>query len=297
MPHSSRLVGPAAAFTLTEGAAHGLSPSSLRASDWITPHAGVRVERVSTPRQRLAALVRALPAHAFLCGPTAAVLHGLPLPGPMASRAWEEPFIGVPAGRNRIRRPGTTGRALTVEPDDVVESDGIRCTSLLRTWAELAEFLGVGQLTAVSDHVISRHRRRATREDLERTHRRFLGGRGSKRRRLAVDLADERAESPRESEVRVLLIQAGLPCPAVNVEIFDGSRFVARVDLLYPDQRLIIEYDGDHHRDPHQWSRDQSRRAELESLGYRMTVVTARDFDDPAALITRIRRLLARTPA
>ncbi len=35
------------------------------------------------------------------------------------------------------------------------------------------------------------------------------------------------------------------------------------------------------------------RRAELESLGYRMTVVTRRDFDDPIALIARIRRLLA----
>ncbi len=241
--------------------------------------------------------MRALPAHAFLCGPTSAALHGLPLPSAISAIAWERPFIGVPADKNRIRRPRTTGRALTVLPDDIVEVHGIRCTSPLRTWAELAGMLDVGQLTAISDRLISRRHPIATREDLERMHRRFIGGRGSKRRRLAVDLADERAESPRESELRVLLVQSGLPAPRSNVDIFDGSRFVARVDLLYPDERLILEYDGDHHRDPHQWSRDQSRRAELESLGYRMTVVTARDFDDPVALLARIRRLLARTPA
>lgn len=75
--------------------------------------------------------------------------------------------------------------------------------------------------------------------------------------------------------------------------IRDGWRFVARVDLLYRDARLVLEYDGDYHRDSSQWSRDQSRRAELESLGYRVTVVTARDFDDPGALVRRIRRLLS----
>lgn len=297
MPKRSRVTGPEAAFTVAEGVAYGLSPSTLRSSEWIAPHTGVRVEQSATPQQRLAALLRALPRHAFVCGPTAAALHGLPLPRPLEARGWEKPYIGVPSGHNRIRRPGATGRTLIVAPEDVVELNGIRCTSPLRTWAELADVLSVGQLTAVSDRLISRRHPLATRDDLERMHRRFLGGRGSKNRRLAVDFADERAESPRESELRVLLVQAGLPLPESNVEIFDGARFVARVDLLYREQRLIIEYDGDHHRDASQWSKDQSRRAELESLGYRMTVVTARDFDDTLALLARIRRLLAATRA
>ncbi|MDQ1084966.1 MULTISPECIES: endonuclease domain-containing protein [Microbacterium] len=297
MPPPSRPVGPDAAFTVTEGVAYGLTRSTMRSARWATPHAGVRVEQSATALQRLAALQRALPAHAFFCGPTAAILHGFPLPGPLRSRAWEEPFIGVPTGCNRIRRPHTTGRMLSVAPHDVLDVDGIRCTSPLRTWAELAEFLGVGQLTAISDRLLSRRDPLASREDLERMHLRFLGGRGSKNRRLAVDFADGRSESPRESELRVLLVQAGLPVPESNVEIFDGARFVARVDMLYREHRLVIEYDGDHHRDPQQWSRDQSRRAELESLGYRMTVVTARDFDDLPALLARIRRLLAHTPA
>jgi len=36
----------------------------------------------------------------------------------------------------------------------------------------------------------------------------------------------------------------------------------------------------------------QESAAELKSLGYRLTIVTMRDFDDPAALVRRIRRLL-----
>lgn len=63
--------------------------------------------------------------------------------------------------------------------------------------------------------------------------------------------------------------------------------------MLYRAQKLIIEYYGDYHRDPDQWSRDEMRRAELESLGYRFTVVTRRDFDDLPALTARIRRLLS----
>lgn len=293
MPAHARPEGPTAAFTVAEGAAHGLTPSTLRSKAWSAPHHGIRIGRDASERERLAALLRGVPRHAFVCGATAAVLHGLPLPGPVEARASESPVVGVPAGANRVRRPGIIGRSLSVAPDDVVEVGGIRCTSPLRTWAELAETLSVAQLTAVTDRLISRRAPLASREDLERTHRRFLGGRGSKRRRLAIDFADERSESPRESELRVLLIMAGLPVPESNVEIYDGSRFIARVDLFYRFARQIIEYDGDHHRDPDQWSRDQVRRAELESLGYRMTVVTRRDFDDPTALVARIKRLLA----
>ncbi len=51
------------------------------------------------------------------------------------------PVIGVPHDHVRIRRSGVIGRRLIVEVNDVVEVDGIRCTSLLRTWAELAETL------------------------------------------------------------------------------------------------------------------------------------------------------------
>ncbi|MDQ1075914.1 MULTISPECIES: endonuclease domain-containing protein [Microbacterium] len=243
---------------------------------------------------RIAALVRALPDGAFCCGPTAAVILGLPLPRRWESRAMQTPFVGVPRSQVRIRRKGVIGRRLDVTSEDVVEIGGIRCSSPVRTWAELAEWLSVAELTAITDRLLSRRHPLATRADLETMHNRLLGGRGSLTRRRSIDMASDGSESPRESALRVLLVTAGLPVPECNVEIFDGYRFVARVDMLFRDARLIVEYDGDYHRDPRQWSRDQVRRAELESLGYRVTVVTARDFDAPDTLIARIHRLLSR---
>lgn len=293
-PRSPASLAPSSAFTVAEGRRAGLSTTTLRSAAWRAPHRGTRVAPEHDDRARLAALLRACPDAAFFCGATAALLHGLPLPLRIAESARRMPVIGVPHDHVRIRRSGVIGRRLIVEVNDVVEVDGIRCTSLLRTWAELAETLPVPHLTAVSDFLIARRMTLATRGQLEQTHRRFLGGRGSKARRLAIDLANEGSESPRESELRVLLVMAGLPEPECNVEIYDGPRFVARVDLLYRDKRTVLEYHGDHHRDPQQWSRDQRRRAELESLGYRYTSVTARDFDDPSALLTRVRRFLAR---
>ncbi len=293
IPRCSASLAPSAAFTVAEGRRAGLSTTTLRSAAWRTPFRGTRVTAEHDDHARLAALLRACRDSAFLCNTTAAVIHGFPLPLRLAESARRMPVIGVPNDQVRVRRSGVIGRRLIVEADDIVEVDGIRCTSRLRTWAELAEILSVAQLTAVTDFLIARRLPLATRDQLEATHRRFLGGRGSKARRLAIDLANDGSESPRESELRVLLVTAGLPEPECNVEIYDGTRFIARVDLLFRDERTILEYDGDHHRDPRQWSRDQRRRAELESLGYRYTSVTARDFDDPSALLARIRRLLA----
>ena len=293
IPRSPVTLAPSPAFTVAEDRRAGLSASTLRSAAWSTPYRGMRVTHDHEDHERLGALLRALPASAFFCGPTSALLQGLPLPSSVASKAQKTPVVGVPNDHVRVRRPGTVGRRLLVDARDIVVVNGMRCTSPLRTWVELAASLSVPQLTAISDHLIFHRSPLASREELECIHRRFLGGRGSKARRLAIDLANDRAESPRETELRVLLVMAGLPEPECNVEIFHGQRFVARVDLLYRHARLIIEYDGDHHRDAIQWSRDQMRRAELESLGYRFTTVTARDFDDPTTLLARVRRLLA----
>ncbi len=49
---------------------------------------------------------------------------------------------------------------------------------------------------------------------------------------------------------------AGLPEPQVNPEVRDGG-FRTRLDLVHPDLKLVIEYDGQQHRaaDLDQWDR------------------------------------------
>lgn len=280
-------------FTVAHGRDAGLSPGALRSRKLQKPYWGTRSTAELDDEDRLRLLLAALPAHAFACGATAAIAWGLPLPWHERRRALLAPLIGVPLPHNRIRRPGVRGRALAVGDADVAEVRGIRCTSPERTWCELAGVLPFGALVALTDRLLFRGDPLTTRAALLDAHVRTGRSRGAAQRPLALEWAIDRAESPRESELRVLLREAGLAEPECNVDILDRGRFVARVDMLYRHARLVIEYDGDYHRDPRQWSLDAVRRAELESLGYRVTAVTARDFDDPAALVRRIRRLLA----
>lgn len=280
------------AFTVTQALDAGVPRQRLRAKDLAAPFHGTRATRELTDLQRLSLLLTQLPSHSFACGLTAAAVHALPLTSVQYASAFGRLSIGVPLPAARIRRPGVLSRALRVEPSDVVETREVRVLSPLRTWVELSGILTVGRFVAVTDHLISRRSGHFSVQDLTTAHLAFARGPGARMRQTALQICTPNSESPRESELRALIVLAGLPAPAANVEIYDGARFVARVDLLYRSHRVIIEYDGDHHRDPAQWSRDQSRRAELESLGYRVTVVTARDFDDPARLVARIRRLL-----
>ncbi|MFD5213164.1 endonuclease domain-containing protein [Microbacterium sp. NPDC058345] len=284
--------GTPRAFTVAAARRRGVSVGRLRAKDLTMPFHGTRARTELDAAEALRLLMEVLPAQAFVCGLTAGALWGMPLSERDERDAWGRPRIGVPESDTRIRRPEVVGHRLHIAPEDVVERSGIRTLSVPRTWIDLSRVLPLGRLVAVTDAVLSRRNPLADLDDLRAADARFRGGRGAVRRREALELRDDRAESPRESMVRVILVLAGLPRPECNVDIFDRGEFVARVDLLYRDAGVIVEYDGDYHRDPDQWSRDQIRRARLEAMGYRVTVVTRRDFDDPQALVARIRRLL-----
>lgn len=281
-----------AAFTVSAALAHGITLKRLRAKDLSRPFHGTRARVALDRTQRLRLLLDALPAHAFACGTTSALLWGLPLPSTEEADAEARLHIGVPQSATRVRREGVIGHRLSLAQGDVVRVDGIATLGPARLWVDVSRALSLPRFLALTDALISRRHPLATLDELAAAHARYIGSRGSTARERVLELADERAESPRESMVRLILIEAGLPAPECNVEIRDGHRFVARVDMLYRGARLIIEYDGDHHRDPDQWSRDQIRRAELEALGYRYVTVTRRDFDDPGALVRRIRRAL-----
>ena len=95
-----------------------------------------------------------------------------------------------------------------------------------------------------------------------------------------------------ESRLRMLLVLAGLPEPVVNLIVrnADGS-WRRRFDLSYPALKLIIEYDGRQHaEDARQWQSDLKRREELDALGWRIIVITARDlYEDPEGVLIRVR--------
>lgn len=121
---------------------------------------------------------------------------------------------------------------------------------------------------------------------------RVAGGRGSRQARRALELADSRSESPQESRLRVRMVLAGLPPPVPQFEVRDRGRFVARVDLAYPEAKLAIEYDGRWHGATGQLGRDRRRLNALVAAGWRVIHVTAADLHHLEEVIAAIRAAL-----
>ena len=167
-------------------------------------------------------------------------------------------------------------------------------TGPVRTWCDLARSgATVLELVAVGDALARAHLDAVAA--LEAAVSSGDGRRGVRTAREALTLLDARAESIMESWLRVVLVLAGVPAPVPQLEIFDpAGRFVARVDLAWPAERLVVEYDGDHHRDRATWVRDLRRREDLERLGWRVVVVTAHDvLRAPVDLVHRVVARLA----
>ena len=77
--------------------------------------------------------------------------------------------------------------------------------------------------------------------------------------------------------MRLVIGDSDLPMPAPQVKVFNGKRFVARLDFAYEEQKLGLEYDGDHHRERTTFRFDMERQRELAHLGWRVLRFTADD--------------------
>lgn len=112
--------------------------------------------------------------------------------------------------------------------------------------------------------------------------------------RKAIALFDSGAQSPKESWLRIVLMQAGLPRPQTQIPVIDefGSTF-AYLDMGWEDVKVAVEYDGDQHRiDRRQYAWDVRRLETIERLGWIVIRVVAGD--RPADIVRRVRAARAR---
>jgi hypothetical protein len=116
---------------------------------------------------------------------------------------------------------------------------------------------------------------------------------GLRRLEAALELVDAGSQSPRESYLRLLLIDAGLPRPQTQIPVLGGDGIpVAYLDMGWEDWMVAVEYDGDHHRtDRRQYVKDIRRLAMLEQTGWTVVRVVAED--SPAAVLRRVRAAIA----
>jgi hypothetical protein len=114
--------------------------------------------------------------------------------------------------------------------------------------------------------------------------------------RDAFGLVRPRTDSPNETWLRLIVIDAGFPEPAVNHEIRlrQGSRFP---DLSWPDRQIASEYQGGHHFDDPSQSRDDlRRRSQLQAAGWIIVEAVYRDLHHPGDLIGRLTEAFSGRP-
>jgi very-short-patch-repair endonuclease len=194
-------------------------------------------------------------------------LHGLDL----------EPIdpvdIVVPPDSGVRSRVGLSVSHCELATTDVVSIRGLRATALPFTLAGLClRRPAVEALVAIDMAVYAGLTETAA---LVRYAEAAKGRPGAgKVRSLAAFAAP--AESPMETRLRWLLIQAGLPQPEVQTNLHDGKgRFIGRADLYYQAAKLILEYDGGNHRE--RLVEDDRRQNLLTNAGFRVLRFTAAD--------------------
>lgn len=282
-------------FTVARARRLSVSRGRLRNPELEAPTRGVRRAATADPEpaDHARAFASVLPDDVAFSHVTAARLHALPTPKPWPGA--DEP-LDVMRARHRppVRREGCrTHRGL--ESRKVTTVHGLRVTSALDTWCDLAGAWSEADLLALADDLLRRGI--ATPEVLlaaavARAGRRHAG--------LLVPLARlarPGAASPAESLARWWFWTWGLPEPELNVAVHDHlGQWLATVDFRWRAQRVVGEYDGDVHRtDRRDWQQNKQRRASLEDAGWTYVDMTSLSFSDDhhrEALRTRLRRLL-----
>ena len=282
------------AFSIRDATAAGTSYGRLRGRDLDRPFQGVRaVSRADGLIERCADYAARMRDDEFYCSVTAALLHGLPLP---LVHEWDPRLhVAVPNPRRAPRSRGIVGHKFVVHPErgEVVEVAGFRVSSPERAWCELGAVLDLRELVRAGDQLIRPANRLSSAGRLRKILERHPARRGRETLIAAFGLLHPGAESPPESDLRLICIEAGLVGFSVNLEVpIPGTGRRRRIDLAFARERVAIEYQGDHHRSVSQWRADMTRLAELESIGWTVVYVNADDLRDPAALVARIRRVL-----
>ncbi|MGO2931769.1 endonuclease domain-containing protein [Microbacterium sp.] len=280
----------------------GVGRSRRDADDLHRPFHGMRSTRIPETFRQVVDCYRPRlrPEHLF-SGRTAARLWGLPLPWHW--KKTELLDVVVPLHLSPPTVPGVRGHRLAahkLRPWTVAGAAVVDAVTALFTCAseltvpEAVTMLDALLTTADDYPDLGPGRPLATMDEI--TQRLAEWGRfpGSGTVRKAAPLARTRVESPKETATRLLIRDAGFPEPAVQHEVRDGGRFVARVDLAYPELRIAIEYEGDGHRtDKEQWRSDIRRQRDLEDCGWIVIRLTQSDLDDHEALVARLHHAIS----
>ena len=218
---------------------------------------------------------------AVVAGAAAAALHGA---------SWIDATEPIELIWNNGRPPaGLIVRNDAIADDEITKVAGISVTTHARTAYDLGRRRGRGDAVARLDAL-----KRATAykdADVLALAERYRGARGTNALKEALPLVDRGAESPRETWLRLLLVDAGLPPPTSQHRIFDGQVLIKVLDLCWEKYQVGAEYDGDHHRtDRRQYAKDVRVKRKVAGMGWNVTYVIKEDRG--AEIVRTVRRAL-----
>lgn len=277
-----------APFTTSEASSAGLPRSRLRAADVVAPFHGTRApvaESIDlTVDARCSTLQTRMRDHQFFSHATAALLCDLPIPDPL--RRTSPIHVTSLAPHPPMRRTGVAGHQVAIPEASITSLNGLRVPVPPELWCELGSQLGVDDLVVFGDALVRRRRPLCTLDDLRQATESARGRPGRPQLERALRWVRPGVDSPMESRLRLILRDAALPEPEVNGTIVDSSgEFVARGDLVYPEHRVVVEYDGGHHRTiEKQYHRDIDREYAIRATGWEMIRVNKTHLRNRAAV-------------
>lgn len=203
---------------------------------------------------------------ATVAGLSAAALHGA---------RWID--VTHPAELNQPSQHKTRGIVLSsdsLRPDETCLLRGITVTTPERTVFDLGRRRGLEMAVIRVDALLQACELKVS--GVQPLLRRHQGARGIVQLRRVLDLADDGAESPQETRLRLVLTDAGMRPTHTQINVFDSWRLVGRIDMGWPEWKVGVQYDGfQHWTDPAQRTKDIDQNVEYADLGWRIVRVGA----------------------
>lgn len=194
----------------------------------------------------------------IIAGRAAAALHG-------AQWVDDTTPIELIAEHRRPRR-GILVREERIAADEICTIDGMPVTTPARTALDLARFLDRDPAVAHVDALAAVTR--VSEAEVIALATRYPRLRGIRQARTALKLMDAGAQSPRETELRLLLIDAGFSRPATQIRVSDGFND-AYLDMGWEHAKIGVDYDGcQHHTDRRRWVHDIGRNELITQQGW-----------------------------
>jgi hypothetical protein len=216
-----------------------------------------------------------------VAGVAASALHGAP---------WADPTHPIELVGVKCRpQNGLVPRTERVADDEITRVSGLPVTTRVRTAFDLGRHLDRPEALARLDALM--WNQEFSVDDVMRLAERYPRARDIRQLRELLPLVDRGAASPRESRIRLWLHDAGLPRPETQIPVLEGSRPIAFLDMGWPEFKVAVEYDGDHHRkDRRQYVKDIARLRMLEAMGWIVIRVIAEE--RPAEWLARVEAAL-----